>query len=437
MKSRVNLFWVLFVVVALVGAGQMSGCSKASQPFQSGKLYFSQKLYDKAAEQFALAVAEDPLSGRSHLELGKCYAELDKNEEAGKNFKTAVEKEPILKEEVTETIQHYRAYHFNHAVELMKEKSYTEAVAELQEAAYLDDSDPNQYINMGVCYSELKQTDLAVQYFEKAIALDPGDEMARANLVGTFANQAADFRRAKSYDQAIKFYRKVLELTIDDSSLDFSTAPPEELVTRLKGDEKGTGYLFDLGICYLDLAEEKKDKEALAQASSFFKALYDANPADDDALYYFGYGKMVSEEYEDAIGAFGKLLDRNPREASYYMDMARAYVKGGGSDSEMRMKGVLYFGLARSLGSEDNKLPKSDFKNAEALENKLGQKYSTWKDMKKTIDSLGVPEAIYAYKEEGGSNVESWFYWTRGEAAVFTNGRETGKISFAPQEPQK
>lgn len=434
MKSKVNPLWVLLVAVAVVFAGQMAGCSKASQPYQSGKLYFSQKLYDKAAEQFEAAVVEDPASGKNHLELAKCYAELDRNEEAGQNFRVAVEKEPTLKKEVKDAVQHYRADHYNRAVELMKEKSYGDAIAELQEAAYLDEKDPNQYINMGVCYSELKQTDLAVQYYEKALTLSPEDEMARANLVGTFANQAADFRKEKSYDQAIKFYMKVLGLTIDDEAFDVQTATPAELIARIKDDETAQGYLFDLGISYLDKAEDKKDEAALNDAADLFGAMYEANPADDDALYYFAYGKMVAEDYDAAISAFGQLLDRSPREATYYMNMATAYVKGGGSDTGMQMKGVLYFALARALGSDDNKLAKSAISNASALEKRLREKYSTWKDMKKVMDSLGVPEDVYAYKEDSGSDVESWFYWAKGEAAVFTNGYETGRISFAPQE---
>jgi tetratricopeptide (TPR) repeat protein len=430
MRSRVNLLWVLLLAVAIVAVG----CSKASQPYQSGKLYFSQKLYDKAAEQFELAVLEDPASGRNHLELAKCYGELDDNEKAGKNFKLAVEKEPILQKEVSDAVKHYRAEHYNHAVELMKEKSYGDAVAELQEAIYLDDTDPNQYINMGVCYSELKQTDLAVQYYEKALMLSPDDEMARANLVGTFANQAAEFRKEKSYDQATKFYRKVLELSIEDETFDAENASGAELMNKVKGDEDAIGYVFDLGITYLDMAEDTKDDATLAQASEIFGAMYEANPADDDALFYHAYSKMIAEDYAGAIGAYGQLLDRSPREATYYMNMATAYVKGGGSDNEMQMKGVLYFALAKALGSDNNKLAKKDFKDTSILEKRLKEKYSTWKDMKKVMDGLGAPEDIYAYQEDSGSDVECWFYWGLGEAAVFTNGYETGKINFAPQE---
>lgn len=430
MRSRLDLLWVLFLAIAVV----VVGCSKASQPYQSGKLYFSQKLYDKAAEQFEIAVTEDPASGKNHLELAKCYAELDENEKAGKNFKLAVEKEPVLKKEVEDAVKHYRADHYNHAVELMKEKSYGDAIAELQEAIHLDDSDPNQYINMGVCYSELKQTDLAVQYYEKALTLSPDDEMARANLVGTFANQAAQFRKEKSYDEAIKFYRKVLELSIDDEAFDVENANGAQLMARVKGTEDGPGYLFDLGIAYLDLAEGKDDAAALGIASEIFEAMYEADPSDDDALFYLAYSKMVAEDYSGAIASYGKLLDRSPREATYYMNMATAYVKGGGSDNEMQMKGVLYFALAKALGSDNNKLAKSAFKDKSSLEKRVKDKYSTWKDMKKVMDGLGAPEDIYAYKEDSGSDVECWFYWSLGEAAVFTNGYETGKINFAPQE---
>ncbi len=433
MKRTMNVLWVLPVVLALVFAGQMSGCSKASQPYQSGKLYFSQKLYEKAAEQFEIAVQEDPETGKNYRELAKAYAELDKNEEAGENFRMAVQKTPELKDEVQDAVQHYRADHYNRGVELMKEKSYGDALGEFQEAAYLNQDDPNQYINMGFCYSEIGETDLAVRYYEKALALSPEDEMARTNLIGTFANQAADFRREKDYEQAINFYRKVLELTVDEEGFAVENSSPDQILAKVEDDEKGTGYLFDLGITYLDMAEDTGDEDALNRAADIFKVLYDHNPADDDALYYYAYGNMVAEDYEEAISAFGQLLDRTPREPTYYMSMAQAYVKAGGS-SDMQMKGVLYFALAKALGSDEYKLEKSKFRNESTLQKRLGDEYATWKDMKATMESLGVPENIYAYKEDSGSDVECWFYWTKGQAVVFTNGYETGRIQFAPQE---
>jgi len=436
MRVKSNLAWALFLGVAVGLAGHVVGCSKASQPYQSGRLYFAQKLYDKAAEQFEIAIKEDPENGKSYLELAKCYAEMDENEKAGENFRLALEKAPELKKEVQEVIQHYRADHYNHGVELMKEKSYGDAISEFIQASYLDSGDPNQYINIGVCYSELGQMDLAVQYYEKALALSPEDEMARGNLVASFVKQAGKFREEKDYERAIEFYEKVLELYLNDESLDVNTATAADLMKRVKGDKKGTGYLFDMAIAYLDLAEAKKDDAALKRANEIFGAMYEANPADDDALYYYAYGKMVAKEYEEAISAFGQLLDRSPREPTYYMNMATAYVKGGGTDKDMQMKGVLYFALARALGSDDNKIEKSEFKKASALEKRIQKMYGSSKDMKKVIDEMGVPEDIYAYQEEGGSNVEAWFYWTRGEDVVFTNGYETGKISFAPQESE-
>jgi tetratricopeptide (TPR) repeat protein len=430
MRSRVSLLWVLLLAVAIV----VVGCSKASQPYQSGKLYFSQKLYDKAAEQFEQAVLEDPLSGKNHLELAKCYGELDQNEKAGENFRLAVQKEPALAKDVDNAVKHYRADHYNRAIEMMKEKNYTEAIAEFIEAEHLDDQDPNQYINMGVCYSELKQNDLAVEYYEKALTLSPDDEMARANLVGTFANQAAEFLKEKQYDQSIKFYRKVLELAVDDETFDTMNATGAELMERVSGDKDASGYVFDLGIAYLDKSEDTNDEDALKHASEIFGAMYEANPADDDALFYYAYGKMVAKDYSGAIASYGQLLDRSPREPMYYMNMATAYVKGGGADQDMQMKGVLYFALAKALGTDDNKLDKKDFKDTEALTNRVKGKYTTWNDMKKVMDGLGAPEDIYAYKEDSGADVECWFYWALGEAAIFTNGYETGKINFAPQE---
>jgi len=436
MSVRAVLAGAAAVALAVALTGNLVGCSKASQPYQSGRLYFAQKLYEKAAEQFKLAIKEDPESGKNYFELAKCYAEMDMNKEAGENFKLAVEKDPRLREDVKTAVQHYWAEHYNRGVELMKDKKYGDAIDEFLEASYLDDTDPRQYINIGVCYANLGEMDTAVKFYERALSLSPEHETARQNLIATFVKQAAKFRKDKEYDRAIEFYEKVMQLYVNDESLDVRTASGAELARRVKGDEKGTGYLFDMAVAYLDRAEAKEDDASLQRANDIFGALYEADPADDDALYYYAYGKMVAEEYAEAISAFGQLLDRSPREPSYYMSMATAYVKAAGGDKDLQMKGVLYFALAKALASEENKLKKSEFRNVSTLEKRLKSKYKSWKDMKKVLDELGVPEDIYAYTQESGGKVEAWFYWTQGKATVFTNGDKTGSIEFAPQEEE-
>ena len=434
MKSRVFFAWVLILAMAVTAGVYLEGCSKASQPYQSGRLYFSQKLYDKAAEQFELAVQEDPEDGKNHYELAKTYAELERNEEAGREFKIALEKTPALEKEVRDAIQHYRADHYNSALEFLRDKTWGEAIAQLQEAIYLDDTEPNQYINMGYCYSELGETEVAVSYYEKALTLSPEDDKARANLIATFAKQASDFREARDYDQAIRFYYKVLELQIGDESLDVATVPATVLAERTKADEVAAGYLFDLGLTYMDKAEKAKDMEAVPPAVDIFKALFDVNPADDDALYNYGYARMLGGECAEAIPLFGQLLDRRPKEASYYMLMATCYVKTGATDQETQTNIVLYFAIANSLQSDQNKLSPADFKDRTKHEGLLKGKYRSWQDMKKALDSSGTPEDIYTYTDESGHQFETWFYWSTGEAIVFNDGSEYGKIGFAPQE---
>jgi tetratricopeptide (TPR) repeat protein len=436
MRYRIYFAWTLVLTLAFVSGVCLEGCSKASQPYQSGRLYFSQKLYDKAAEQFELAVREDPENGKNHYELAKTYAELERNEDAGKEFRIAAEKAPELKDEVADAIQHYRADHFNDALGLIKDKSWGEAIAQLQESMYLDPDEPNQYINMGYCYSELGETDLAVSYYETAMELSPEDDKARINLIATFAKQASDFRKQEDYVQSVRFYQKVLELHLNDETLDVEQAPASVLAQRTKGDEVATGYLFDLGLTYMDKAEKEKDEAAVKSAMDIFKAVFDNNPADDDALYNYGYTTMLSGNYPGAIEIYGQLLDRRPKEASYYMLMATCYVRSGSTESESQTNIVLYFAIANALQSDDNRMNPSDYRDRGSHESLLKSKYkgNRWNDMKKALDSSGTPEDIYVYTDESGHQFETWFYWTLGEAVVFSDGAEYGKISFAPQE---
>ena len=97
------------------------------------------------------------------------------------------------------------AGHLNRGNTLYQEKRYQEALDEFLAAAKMNPTSPLAANNVGFLYFKLNKVDLAIQWTEKAIAIDPNRSVAYLNLADLFyqLNRIADARRG---------YERFLEL---------------------------------------------------------------------------------------------------------------------------------------------------------------------------------------------------------------------------------
>jgi len=70
---------------------------------------------------------------------------------------------------------------FNTAFELMQNRQWEKAIAGFKEAIKINPTPPQSFGNIGLCYAHLNENELAIEAFDKAIALDPDYEPAIIN----------------------------------------------------------------------------------------------------------------------------------------------------------------------------------------------------------------------------------------------------------------
>ena len=92
--------------------------------------------------------------------------------------KTVTPEELVKQEEAKN-----KAREFNeHAVQLMQQRRFDEAIRELKKAAELYPYEAMIFMNLGVSYAEKGQFEEGIKYLEKALSIDPRNERVRRNL---------------------------------------------------------------------------------------------------------------------------------------------------------------------------------------------------------------------------------------------------------------
>lgn len=149
--------------------------------------------------------------------------------------------------------------------------------------------------SLGVAYMNQGQFAEAQKRFEQALALEPGNALAKMNLGAAFhAQQKSEEAKAA--------------LT--------------EAVAKLSKDPYAW---YHLGLALKDAGEPEKAIEAFAQVTKIA-------PDEPDAYYFIGYLWTQLQKYDEAVAAFQKALAIAPFHASGEFGLAKALQRKGDAD---------------------------------------------------------------------------------------------------------
>ncbi len=124
---------------------------------------------------WASTVRTSPESPRAHFALGEVYSKEGEYRSAIREYQAALELNPDVAELYNDLGLAYEG-----------ERSWTEAIASYQAGlkakSLTAHTKINLLLNLGNCYSRLRQPDIASSYYRKVLELEPGHAAARHNL---------------------------------------------------------------------------------------------------------------------------------------------------------------------------------------------------------------------------------------------------------------
>lgn len=185
--KKISLVTIGFMWLACVIGLSVSGCASQEQREKVdanlkararahtdlGAVYFQQKQYEVALEEFTQATKIDPSFGLAFNGLGLVYSALGQDDIASANFKKAVEVDPNNSES-----------HNNFGSFLCAKGHYDASIKEFLSAVKnpLYTTPAMAYTNAGICSMRKNDVTNAEVYLQKALEIEPLSNMAAYQL---------------------------------------------------------------------------------------------------------------------------------------------------------------------------------------------------------------------------------------------------------------
>ncbi len=434
------------VTVSLVhpAAAQNQKVNCANE-FRSGKLYFSQKVWDKAVEHFRLAAETCPEKGeyraRYAIALAQ-YADIVMQDQlvqaatkeaeqaavdtavamfqhAGAEFDSSLAQDDSKKNQkfVRESRQHYWVDHYNAGLKLAKDEKFEEAALQLRIARILNPSEVKAYQQGAVVLIKAGRKPEAAMLVETALQIDPQnqdlkdlrDEIyldAARTLIDEMTNQSGPEAVAKS-DSAIEYLHKVLAEKADtpDAVFLMGSANLEAGSAIARADTGDAAAVSpEAKARFLKAAEDFQKAAALVPAEGE-NSEFHAN-----ALFNRMQALLNAQDYQEAKAAIKDYLAISPTDPAAWTLMAQALIQAGEQDDAVTA-------LSVSKGLQGTKL---DPVSA-----------SPQKEEAEAFQSLGPPDAGYTFQEAGsGDQINVWFWTAKKSVTAYKLGLKVGTLTW-------
>lgn len=137
------------------------------------------------------------VDAKTYYQLGNDYYEKADYEKAIENYNMAILLNPIFSE----------AY-FNRALSYYQLKNFEKSLTDYSKSAELDPNNPIIYNNRGDAYYRKQDFHSAIKDYDKAIALNP-------NYLKAFYNRGLSYASLEEYEKAVEDFTKVIDLKQD------------------------------------------------------------------------------------------------------------------------------------------------------------------------------------------------------------------------------
>lgn len=246
--------------------------------FELGYAFRKLNMLDSATTNFNRCLELKPDYSLAYKELGNMAYDKDKNAEALDYY---AKYEQNSKSEITDYLFWYRKGFILNGL-----KRYSEAVTSLERAKSLKPDYFNTHLELGFAASRLKQSDVAIAHYKKAIEIDSKSHIPYNGIGEVYRDYIKD------RDEAMNWYRKSLAIKTDErkacfgmgyclnSKGNYSEAVPY-LKKAIQQESDYTAAYVELGYSYYMLSNNTLALDNFDKAISL-------NPANENSRYYKG-----------------------------------------------------------------------------------------------------------------------------------------------------
>jgi superkiller protein 3 len=208
-------------------------------------------------------------------------------------------------------------------------KLYKSAIEYYQKAIDINPNDAAAYNNMGLAYDYLQNYDEAIRCFQKAIAIDP-------NSVNAYYNMGIAYYNLGNYREAIRCYKKAIAIDPNDAAaynnMGSAYADLEDYREAIRCYKKAIAIdpndaAAYYNAAYYNMGNAYANLEDYREAIRCYQKAIAIDPNDVNAYYNMGIAYHNLENYNEAIRCYQKAIAIDPKYAAAYNNMGTAYKK--------------------------------------------------------------------------------------------------------------
>jgi TPR repeat protein len=314
--------------------------------FQLGYCYGELGRYQEAIEAYKQAIRIKPDLAEAHLMLGVAYGKLGRYQEAIEAHKQAIRIEPNFAEA-----------HYNLGVTYDKLGRYQEAIEAYKQAIRIKPDNAEAHLMLGVAYYKLDHYQAAIEAFKQAIRIKPDDAPAQCNLGVMY-----DLGRGvpQDYNEAFKWFTKAAKQGNVDAQFKLGgmyyegRGVPQDSKEAIKwftksAEQGDTAAQFSLGLMYNTGAGVPRDYN---EAVKWFTK--SAEHGEAAAQYSLGLmydtGAGVPRDYNEAVKWYTKAAEQGFDKAQNNLGLMYEYGEGVLQDY---IEAYKWYNLAAAQGDEN------------------------------------------------------------------------------------
>lgn len=318
-------------------------CLERNENFQPAIEKLLQAYQEKGQLGIAINLLEEKIkekpSAADYNTLGIHYYHQGEVDRAISAFERSVKLEPYHKAAKNNLHHLFREKAFY----ALNAKDFTSAMAIFEKIIQLNPLDSTTYMLMGEGYAHAERYPTAIQYYQKALELNPVSRLAKRGLARCYNNHGVTLRNNKKWDDAIVAYREALKL---HPKFHVARTNLSDAFWQKANNYRKSGQVDEAINTYLELqklhpndtrissllGELYLKKHNFSEAVSAFQKVYMAEPDAPQAQHNLiaAYHQSAQDhinqkKYRAAIKLLQKAVDLLPTASNLRISLAHAY----------------------------------------------------------------------------------------------------------------
>jgi len=297
-----------------------------------GSIFLEEGEYEKALEVYKKMVKNFPESYTGYFFMGKTQAALNNFTDAEKEFRKALEIEPMLLEPRFELLKIYK--------ERNKRESNTEKIIQLYEeilATYPNDTRAS--MELGIFYTQKGDLKKAEKIFNELAERSLTDRDIPGKIIFLFIDQ-------KKYDEAIIILKGILKKIPESTDMNYLAGAAYDgagnytmALNHLKKVKEDSKF-FESATIYIAYIYKNLNKPY--EAIEHLKSAIEKLPENPEFFFHLGYCYEELEDFQHAEKALEKGIEKSPENSKLLFRLGVVYDKWGKKNQSIeKMKKVI------------------------------------------------------------------------------------------------